>query len=54
MADGLIDRYVLSIHPLVLGQGRLLFAAEGHRHALRLVGVTTTTGVWIATYEPAP
>jgi dihydrofolate reductase len=55
MRTGLVDSYVLLIHPLVLGQGRLLFAADGPRRALRLVkGVTTTTGVWIATYEPAP
>ena len=48
----LIDRYVLLIHPLVLGSGRRLFA-DGVRVSLRLLDtVTTTTGVVIATYEP--
>lgn len=53
LADhGLVDEYVLSIHPLVLGQGRRLFPAEGPRRELRLVdSVPTTTGVMIATYE---
>jgi dihydrofolate reductase len=49
----LIDRYVLQIHPLVLGSGRRLFAEDGAYAALRLVDTkTTTTGVVIATYEP--
>jgi dihydrofolate reductase len=51
---GLIDEYMLSIHPLVLGSGRRLFP-NGMFAALRLVdSVTTTTGVVIATYRPAP
>jgi dihydrofolate reductase len=51
----LVDRYVLLIHPLGLGSGRRLFPEGGGLAALRLVGelVTTTTGVIIATYEPA-
>jgi dihydrofolate reductase len=50
----LVDRYLLTIHPLVLGSGRRLFADGGAPAALRLVDtVTTTTGVIIATYEPA-
>jgi dihydrofolate reductase len=50
----LIDRYVLLIHPLVLGSGRRLFPDGGGVAALRLVdSVTTTTGVIIATYQPA-
>ncbi len=54
MQHDLIDRYVLSIYPLTLGKGRWLFA-DGTTHArLRLVDVKpTTTGVLIATYEPA-
>jgi dihydrofolate reductase len=49
----LIDRYVLLIHPLVLGSGRRLFPEGAPRAELRLVeSVTTTTGVIIATYEP--
>jgi dihydrofolate reductase len=54
MERNLIDRYVLWIHPLVLGSGRRLFADGISSAALRLVDtVTTTTGVVIATYEPA-
>jgi dihydrofolate reductase len=50
----LIDVFKLLIHPLVLGSGRRLFPDEGSLAALRLVdSVTTTTGVVIATYEPA-
>ena len=52
MRHGLVDDYVLLIHPLVLGSGRPLFAG-GDLTALRLVGTTiTTTGVVIATYQP--
>jgi len=51
---GLVDRYVLLIHPLLLGRGRRLFGDEGPRANLRLAGsVTTTTGVFIGTYEPS-
>jgi len=50
----LIDRYVLLIHPLVLGSGRRLFPDGAWPADLRLVeSVTTTTGVVIATYEPS-
>jgi dihydrofolate reductase len=50
----LVDRYVLQIHPLVLGTGRRLFPDGGPSASLRLVdSVTTTTGVVIATYETA-
>jgi dihydrofolate reductase len=54
MRRNLIDEFVLSIHPLVLGSGRRLFADGGAFAELRLVdSVTTTTGVVIATYRPA-
>ena len=50
----LIDEYVLQIHPLVLGSGRRMFADQGAYEALRLVDTkTTSTGVVIATYQPA-
>jgi dihydrofolate reductase len=54
MKRNLIDRYVLMIHPLVLGSGRRLFADDGSFAALELSeSVATTTGVLIATYQPA-
>jgi dihydrofolate reductase len=50
----LVDEYVLLIHPLILGSGRHLFTDGGAFAALRLVDTTTTsTGVLIATYQPA-
>jgi dihydrofolate reductase len=53
MERNLIDRYVLMIHPLVLGGGRRLFPDAGPPVPLRLVdSVTTTKGVLLATYEP--
>jgi dihydrofolate reductase len=55
MRGGLVDEYVLQIHPLVLGSGRRLFADAGPPAAFGLVeSVTTATGVIIATYQPAP
>jgi dihydrofolate reductase len=54
MEHDLVDEYVLLIHPLVLGSGRRLFTDGGASAALRLVDTkTTTTGVLIATYQPA-
>ena len=54
MRRNLVDRYVLMIHPLVLGSGRRLFPDGGAFAALRLVDTkTTTTGVVIATYQPS-
>lgn len=54
MERGLVDRYVLWIHPLVLGSGRRLFTDGLSTASLRLIDTTTTTtGVVIATYEPA-
>lgn len=54
MRHNLIDRYLLTIHPLVLGSGRHLFRDGGAFAALKLIDVKpTTTGVVIATYQPA-
>jgi dihydrofolate reductase len=51
---GLIDEYLLMIHPLVLGSGKRLFEHEGHVARLKLIGSTaTTTGVILATYQPS-
>jgi dihydrofolate reductase len=49
---GLIDRFVLLIHPLVLGTGQRLFGHDHTMAAFRPVGNTTTPkGVIVATYE---
>jgi dihydrofolate reductase len=54
MRRNLVDEYVLTIHPIVVGSGRRLFSDGGAFAALRLVdATTTTTGVVIATYRPA-
>lgn len=54
MDRDLIDEYMLTIHPLVLGAGRRLFADGSAFASLRLIdSTTTTTGVVIATYRPA-
>jgi dihydrofolate reductase len=48
----LVDEYVLSIHPLVLGSGRRLFDDGDAPSPLTLVeSLTTSTGVVIATYR---
>lgn len=53
IGSGLVDTYILLIHPLVLGSGHRLFP-DGHHARLELVdSVPTTTGVLIATYRPA-
>lgn len=53
MREGLVDEYVLQIHPLVFGTGRRMFAEDGHCAKLHLIESTTTTrGVIIATYRP--
>lgn len=50
-AAGLVDEYVLQVHPLVLGSGTRLFG-DGTRADLALErSVTTTTGVVIAQYS---
>ena len=54
MPRGLIDRFVLLIHPLVLGTGQRLFADDGSDSRLKLTDTKTTPkGVLIATYETA-
>lgn len=54
MLRRLIDRFLLLIHPLVLGSGRRMFDDGGALAKFRLVdSVPTTTGVVIATYDLA-
>jgi dihydrofolate reductase len=51
MRHGLIDEYLLLIHPLVLGSGQRLFS-DGAFVRLRLAdSVTTATGVVIGTHR---
>ena len=51
---GLIDAFLLTIHPLVLGSGRRLFPDAGALARFTLVeSQPTTTGVLIARYEAA-
>jgi dihydrofolate reductase len=51
--QGLIDEYLLMIHPLMLGSGNRLFEHDDNLARLKLVGSTaTTTGVILATYQP--
>lgn len=53
MPRGLVDEYLLMIHPLVLGSGRRLFADGVACCTLRLVdSVTSQSGVVVATYRP--
>jgi dihydrofolate reductase len=48
----LVDRYVLMVHPVLLGSGRRLFDGGPGPADLALVDcVTTSTGVIIASYE---
>jgi dihydrofolate reductase len=50
----LIDEFLLTIHPLVLGSGHRLFRDGGPYAKLKLVdSKPTTTGVMIATYQRA-
>jgi dihydrofolate reductase len=52
MRHHLVDRYVLLIHPLVLGTGRRLFPDGGVPAALRLVSTSATNnGIVIVTYQ---
>lgn len=49
---GLIDEFLIMIHPHVLGSGRRLFP-DGLDVALRLIeSVSTPAGIIIASYEP--
>jgi dihydrofolate reductase len=53
-AAGLVDRLFVMTFPVVLGSGKRLFGAGTPPFALKLVEhQTSTTGVTMATYEPA-
>lgn len=52
LPHGLIDEFHLLVHPLVLGRGKKLFAAE-HEAGFRLVeSSVTSTSVLLLTYRP--
>jgi dihydrofolate reductase len=52
IGGGVIDEFVLLIHPLVLGSGRRLFEGEGQRFPMELRGSKTTDkGIVISTYR---
>jgi dihydrofolate reductase len=54
MKHDLVDRYSLWIFPVLLGEGKCLFSEGTIPAGLKLRGATTsTTGVVMATYEPA-
>lgn len=54
MRCNLVDKYVLLIHPLILGCGRRLFPDGSPFAALSLRDIKmTSNGVVIATYQPA-
>jgi dihydrofolate reductase len=48
---GLIDRYVLQIHPIILGAGKQLFGPSQRMNLTLSRSVTTNTGVIIAVYD---
>ena len=52
---GLVDEFILMIHPIVLGTGRSLFPDNGAPVELSLVETRATdTGVIVATYRAVP
>jgi dihydrofolate reductase len=54
MPHGLIDAWLVMIHPVVAGRGIRMFGGDGAFAGLRLVdSVITTTGVVMARYERA-
>jgi dihydrofolate reductase len=54
MPHNLVDEYVLSIHPLILGTGQRLFPDASPYATFQLVETKSVkTGVMIATYRPA-
>ncbi len=53
LEHGLLDELRLSIHPVLVGRGKLLFR-EGEKTPLKLVATKTLgTGVVVLSYQPA-
>jgi dihydrofolate reductase len=53
IAAHLIDEYLLMIHPVVLGSGQRLFSGDDEERLRLTDSRTSSTGVLIASYEPA-
>ena len=52
LEHGLVDELRLSVHPVLVGSGQVLFR-DGQKQALRLAGARTfRTGVVVLTYHP--
>lgn len=53
LSAGLIDRYIISVVPVILGEGIPLFFPDGRERILRLVGSRSfPSGLVQSTYEP--
>lgn len=53
LENDLVDRFAITINPIVLGSGKRLFRDGSPKRPLKLVDSrTSSTGVLIATYEP--
>lgn len=53
MEAGLIDEYVLLVHPILIGSGKRLFKEGGVAPKLRLVDTRTfSSGIVVLTYQP--
>lgn len=53
LGAGLVDRWHLVVHPVLLGSGRRLFAEGTVPVSLKLVdGTVTSGGTFLGTYEP--
>lgn len=50
-ATGLVDEYVLLVHPIVLGSGTRLFDSDQRTDLVLEESVTSTTGVMISRYR---
>ena len=54
LPTGMIDEYVLLLHPIVLGSGRRLFPDQGTvAHLTLLRSATTPGGVMVGFYKPS-
>ena len=53
--EDVIDLYRLMVHPLILGEGRRLFAQGNQKKTLTLTDTATfSSGIVAVEYEPTP